>query len=469
MSELVPFLGRFHPLLVHFPIALLVAGAAAAGWCAWRARRGLRAPLRAAVEPLLWLGALGAVLAAGTGLLLGAGEGYGGAAYEGHRAAGLAVAVSAVLAAAVVRLAARRPSRSTRVASGVLLAHTLVALTTAGHLGATLTHGEAYLTQRAPEPARALLARLGLAPPAAARTAADQAFPYDALVEPVLRARCAGCHGDGVAQGGLRLDSADGLRAGGQHGPVLAPGRPVASELLRRVALPATDSRAMPPGGRRPVTAGEGALLRWWIEAGAPFDRRLAELELPPEVRAIVEAQLGPLAAGGPTLPRVDVPEPDPRALGALAAGGVSVRPIAAGLHFVDVRAGRAGAAFGDAGLSGLQPIAPQVAWLSLAGTGVTDAGLATVATLPNVVRLDLARTAVTDAGLAQLARLAQLESLNLYGTRVGDAGLQRLAGVKTLRSLFVWQTAVTPAGVERLRSALPRLRVDTGAAPAGE
>lgn len=75
------------------------------------------------------------------------------------------------------------------------------------------------------------------------------------------------------------------------------------------------------------------------------------------------------------------------------------------------------------------------------------------------VTRLDLRRTGVTDTGLAQLASLQRLEYLNLYATRVTDAGLPHLAALKRLRSLYTWQTTVTEAGQKQLRTILPHLQ----------
>ena len=78
-------------------------------------------------------------------------------------------------------------------------------------------------------------------------------------------ARCVSCHGPDSAQGGLRLDSADAIARGGDSGLVLAAGHPDRSELLRRIRLPPSHKDAMPPRGRRPVTASESALLAWWV------------------------------------------------------------------------------------------------------------------------------------------------------------------------------------------------------------
>ena len=70
-------------------------------------------------------------------------------------------------------------------------------------------------------------------------------------------------------KGGLRLDSYAGITRGGEDGPIVAPWHPEKSELLRRVTLPPDDDDFMPSGGKKALTAGEIALLRVWIAAGA--------------------------------------------------------------------------------------------------------------------------------------------------------------------------------------------------------
>ena len=458
------FLGRFHPLLVHFPIALLVAAGGLEAWVSWRERRGKPTLLRPATGPLLALAAACAVVAATAGYLLGASGGFAGEAYEKHRWLGFSLAGSAVATAAASFAGKHRPGRAARIVYVVLLGATLALLVGTGHAGGALTHGEGYLTRDAPAPVRALVDRFF---PAAATAAGppEQRVAYAALVEPILRARCVACHGAVKAQGGLRLDGPEGIHKGGEHGPVLSAGRATASEMMRRIWLPASHRDAMPAGGRPPVTAAEGVLLRWWIDQGASFEAKLRDLEVGRDVRDTIEATLGKLAPGGPRLPPVAVAAPDPGAIAAAEAQGLSVRPIAAGIPFVSVRV-RNARGLDDTRTGALRALAPQVVWLDLGGTPVTDAGLAVVSRLPHLVRLDLGRTTVTDAGLVHLEKLAYLESLNLYGTRVGDAGLAHLEGLRNLRSLYVWGTAVTPSGTDRLKATLRDLRIEEGLAP---
>jgi uncharacterized membrane protein len=474
LIDLAPFVGRFHPLLVHFPIGILLLAVAmqlVAVVAAWRRRA---APFSdRAIAIVLGCGAAGAVAAATTGYLLGGSGGYTGETFERHETLGIGVAILSCLAA-LVALMRLRPENFWRVGfwRGVYaaaLAGVFVMLTWAGHLGATLTHGEGYLTEHAPAPLRAVLARLGVEvamPASAARPSVEEALVFASLVEPVLRARCVQCHGAAKTEGGLRLDGPDGLRKGGKSGPAFVAGQAVKSELVRRIWLPASHADVMPPRGHRAPTPAEASLIRWWIDRGAKFDQKVVEaeeeIEIPPDVRPAIEEILGPIPIdlGGPTLPKVKVAPASPAALANVRATGVSIVPLSADTPFVQVHCTNVRATFGDAQLAALEAIGPQILWLDVSGTQITDAGLATVGKFPNLTRLHLNRTAITDAGITHLARLSHLESVNLYGTKITDAGLASLSGLGSLRALYVWQTGVTTQGIDRLKASLPQLVV---------
>jgi hypothetical protein len=86
----------------------------------------------------------------------------------------------------------------------------------------------------------------------------------------ILTASCLKCHGPTRQKGGLRFDSRAGLLGKGDSGsPAVTPGKPSASEMIRRVT--ATDAEVrMPPGDAR-LTGAQVAVLRKWIEAGAAW------------------------------------------------------------------------------------------------------------------------------------------------------------------------------------------------------
>jgi cytochrome c553 len=86
-------------------------------------------------------------------------------------------------------------------------------------------------------------------------------------VQPILRKRCAGCHGASMQSNGLRLDDGAAAIKGGYSGPAIVKGKSAESKLIERV----TSTKAgvmMPPAGPR-LTEAEVAVLRAWIDAGA--------------------------------------------------------------------------------------------------------------------------------------------------------------------------------------------------------
>ncbi len=106
-----------------------------------------------------------------------------------------------------------------------------------------------------------LPAELGDAPPA---------VPVDYVrdVKPILAQNCVKCHGPDKRRNGLRLDTAAGARKGGESGPAVVPGDSAKSRII--LAVTGADGvKPMPPSGT-PLGAAQVAVLKAWIDAGAP-------------------------------------------------------------------------------------------------------------------------------------------------------------------------------------------------------
>jgi hypothetical protein len=105
----------------------------------------------------------------------------------------------------------------------------------------------------------------------AAEDAAGREF-FEAKIRPVLVERCYECHSAQAKRlkGGLRLDTRDAAREGGNTGPAVVPGKPDESLLLQAIAY--TDDFAhMPPKGKLPDSV--IADFRKWVVMGAPDPR----------------------------------------------------------------------------------------------------------------------------------------------------------------------------------------------------
>ncbi len=114
--------------------------------------------------------------------------------------------------------------------------------------------------------AAALAAPAGPAPGQAPGPTDEQAAFFEKKIRPVLAAQCYGCHSGKVKEpkGGLALDTPAAIRRGGASGPLLVPGRPEESLLVRALRH---EGLKMPPG--KPLPAGAIADFEQWIRTGA--------------------------------------------------------------------------------------------------------------------------------------------------------------------------------------------------------
>lgn len=452
----VLFLGRFHPLVVHFPIALLLVAMLIE---AFSARSERVASVRGAVPFILLIGAISALASVVLGYLLSLAGGYDDGLLSLHMWLGLAVTTLAFVLVVLSSIS----SISERFFRGCLYALGVLVIV-AGHFGGTLARGSGYITYYLPE---TLKYWVGIDNARAAGLIAnvDSALVYTDLIQPVLNRRCVKCHGAEKSRGDLRLDTEEGLERGGRDGIVLVAGNPSQSEILRRITLPPYDEDVMPPDGEPPLDVGETELIRWWIQNGASFDVRAGDLgENPSAVETYLARIAAPREPTRSGIYALDVPYADTAVIAELRRSGPSISQAAADAPFLFVSASTLRDRFTDTELERLVDVAPQVARLDIGHTAVTSEGLALVRRMPHLTHLHLENTSIGDDALAHLRDLEHLEYLNLYGTAVTDAGMEHLADLSSLRSVYLWQSAVTETGADRLQAAIPGIRVNMGA-----
>ena len=207
----------------------------------------------------------------------------------------------------------------------------------------------------------------------------------------IFEAHCVDCHNPGKMKGDLRLDTYEGVLAGGQSGAVVVPADPGSSELLKRLHLPLEDKQHMPPKGRAPLTDDQIAVLEWWIEAGAPNHDTLRTLKAPAEIRVVFSRTLPERERRAvEELQSRQASEYEATLAGLRASIPGSLRAILPGERDLEYTAAIAGATFKDAELQQLGSVGNDLFWLDLSRTGITDAGLKVLAKMPNLERLDL-------------------------------------------------------------------------------
>ncbi len=290
MEDFIYFLGRFHVLILHVPVGVLMLAVGLEVLARWPRLFSAenRSPLEPAM-PLVWgFGALAAIATVALGYMHASEPGFTGEGVTHHRWAGTALAFTAVL---IWAWRGDAPKSFAKIwPLGMLAVVTLLIVT--GHYGGLLTHGPDYLTEFAPGSLRSHGAVAG----ASARpkvTDLAKADIYLDVVAPLLATKCSACHNEDKRRGGLSLASYPALRQGGESGEAISPGNPGKSELYRRITLPSSAEGYMPKNHKSPPSAADIEVLRWWIEIGAPDKGKVGELRPPPAVADDLKQVLG--------------------------------------------------------------------------------------------------------------------------------------------------------------------------------
>jgi uncharacterized membrane protein len=430
-ASLAQFIGRFHLLTVHLPIALvlLVPVLELAG-------RNPRFPnLRSSVDFLWPLAILSSLAAATLGWCLARSGGYSGRLVTQHMWGGVSLAAACLLCWML-----RGYFQAPRLAYPLALLATVGLVSWTGYRGGQLSQGENHLTEYMPAGLRQLV---GLSSASTPLPRSNPAYFYGAHVEPIFITHCDSCHGPDKQKGRLRLDTYESLMRGGKHGPAIKAGNAKGSELLRRVTLSSSDDDAMPPQGKRPLNANEVKLLELWIAAGASST-------LPAD--GIKGAPVNEAPVAEVTFPEID-PAAVTKSRAPLAQQVIQLQQRFPGLleyesrgsAYLAMDASALGPKFGDDDLAALKPVSAQIVLADLSRTAITDRSAPLLAAMKRARVLRLTETKITDAGVASLGGLDQLESLDLYGTAVTPACLKVAESLPKLRHLYAGATKIPP------------------------
>jgi hypothetical protein len=162
------------------------------------------------------------------------------------------------------------------------------------------------------------------------------AAPGARSAEAILRAACESCHGSNKQKAKLRVDSRDALLRGGKSGPAVVPGRPNDSELIRRIRLPLSDEKHMPPDDEPQLSAQDVAMLSAWVR-GLSNDGASAAARPAAATRASADAAgVAPESAGSTAEPAATAEAPAETPETQVAATAFGAEPAGAGAEVAE-------------------------------------------------------------------------------------------------------------------------------------
>ncbi|UFH56981.1 c-type cytochrome domain-containing protein [Spirosoma sp. KNUC1025] len=448
---LQPF-GRMHPLLLHFPIVILLLAVVMEAYRFNRPGPTANAESRPSDIPefyrtlstnLLLVGSLLAAVTVIMGLFLSKEDGYTGSVVQWHKWTGVAVFF---IAAAIYWGRTKTWYSPTLAVSGAALMSTV--LIGAGHYGSVITHGEDFILAPVTQHNKSEPVDL------------QQAVIFDNVIKPIFEQKCTSCHNPDKLKGELALTDAASIQKGGKSGKLFVAGKPEISLLLKRIHLPVDEKKHMPPSGKAQLSAFEINLLSAWVRSRAEFNRKVVDLPPTDSLRMLAMTLFKPTEQAEPAYAFDAADEETVRKLN---TDYRTIAPLAKESPALAVNLYNK-ATYSPDQLQELSPIKQQVVSLNLNKMPVKDADLKYVSQFENLQKLDINFTDITGKGLKELIPLKHLESIALSGTKTSFADLRsQIGGFKNLKSIALWETGLTDAEIRQLQKANPRIQFIAG------
>lgn len=432
-------LGRMHPMLLHFPIVLLLVSLIME-FLQFNIKEDSRAFYQSITSKIMFSGILLAAITVIMGIFLSLEDSYeGGDVLNWHKWSGVSIVFLASLI--FIFRATNWYKGAVSKAAAIILSFSIIL---AGHFGAVLTHGENFVL----EP----VTKSQLVP-------IEQALVYDHVIQPIFQEKCVSCHSDEKLKGKLKLTDSASIMKGGKTGKLFVPGDPKVSLLLERIHMPLSNKKHMPPSGKPQLSPEEVRILFNWIKDRPDFKKRVLDLPVTDSIRILAAARLQPAVK---VEDEYDFAAADEESIEDLnnfyrMVSPVSMESPALAVSFFSK------SAYNSKSLEELSEIKEQIVSLRLSRMPVKDGDLDFISKLKELRKLDLNFTDINGSGLKDLSALKKLQVLSLSGTKVKLQHLLPLISNKNLRELSVWNTSLTEKDILQLKKANSSLNIITG------
>jgi uncharacterized membrane protein len=442
------FIGRFHPLVVHLPIGFLLLAVIFYFLSFFESLKSLKN----SVIYILFFGAVSALISVVVGLLLASKGGYNIEVLGWHKWLGITLVIISFSLWAWFKW-----GNKNKFITSSLMATVLLLITITGHLGGTLTHGDRYVYEYAPDFIRdQFLTNNGIVLNQLPKDA-DSIVLYADLIRPVFNQKCISCHNNNNRSGGLNLTHLDSLLQGGDNGDVVIAGNVLKSEIFKRVTMNPNDRKYMPPNGT-PLSYTEILILQEWISKDLDTALAISDDKLSAELKSQLAFSFGLDTRKKSFIEKLKLPIIDKEVLDKIRSNGFTVKKLVDDSNLLDIKSKDS---VSLESLAVLNQVKEHIIWLDLNGSSIADAHLKTIANFGNIVSLDLHNNPITS--VEALANLQHLEVLNLHTTKLTDKMLSPIETFPALKSVYLWQTEATEQAVDSLRNLRPDLDVNFG------
>ena len=416
LFEIVKYLGKFHPLVLHLPIGSLLMT-----FLLFVISKLQKSSLDKAIRIGVDFSFLGALTATILGYFLSLDDTYDIENLKSHLFAGL---ITLFLTFSLC-ISHRLQGKENLFIS--LFVMTLIALSITGHKGAMITHGEDYLVPEAffEEPKVEKLK--------------DSIHLYEKVVSVILEDKCVSCHNASKSKNNLRLDSYDLMMEGGNLGSLFDVDQPEKGLLVKYISLPMEDKLHMPPKNKAQLSDNEKWLLNHWVNSGAYKKSTYTKIDdgdlLKKQLISFLGLEKKVKQARGDVLAK-------------LVAMGFRINANAIGDNLLKAKFIKN--KLKSEHIKALTKIKQQLVELDLSNSSFNDEMASTLADFQNLRVLRLDRTAISDKTLSYLHG-SELKVLNICNTSVTFSGVSSLLKYTNLKKIYAWNTSIKDEGKTQL------------------
>jgi len=423
----VQVFGRMHPLILHFPVVLLVF------YILWQLRfirKFQTEQSKSIAEILLLAAAASAAVTALFGLLLSKEEGYDPDALAFHKYTGVSLSFVSFIWCVLIK-----KFDKVKIANAIMSLVVFALLLITGDLGAGITHGKDYLI--APilpkqEPRQVAL---------------EDAVVFTDMVQPILQSKCISCHNNKKAKGELIMETPAQILKGGKDGKLWDSIDVDASLLLKRIHLPEEDEKHMPPQGKPQLSQQEMNILYYWLKDSSNFTIKVTDLPTTDTLRMMALAIFKTNVEE-----KYEFAAADEKTVKQLSNNNRVIVPLALNSPALAVDFYNS-QNYDAQSLKDLLKLKEQVVSINLAHMPAMDDDVATLAQFINLRKLNLNFSKVTGKSIGQLNKLANLKELSLSGTDINLNDLNVLHSFPKLKDVYVWNTPITDEAAKNIKA----------------
>lgn len=426
LPNIIAWLGRWHPVILHFPIVLLALAIF------------LGLSKKNVPQLLLMVTTISALVTAISGFFLGAEISVKGDLLLRHQWLGTGVALLTVVWFWILRNN-REYKSIVKIIQIVLIG--LILLT--GHFGGMLTHGEDFLSLPTSNESDRI---------------PENPLLYEHVVDRILKDNCVSCHNPNKKKGQLVMTGLSEIIKGGEVGNTIIPNNPDESEMIKRLHLPLENEEHMPPDGKNPLSENEIQILERWIALGALDTLRLNHLPRTEPLGDLVREIMEP----DPMTKWSALPKVADSTILNLSSDYINITRVASNSEAIKVNVFLS-PDHSPKSITDLKRITNNIVEMDLSGIPIGLPESEMIAACANLEWLELDRTTITDEELEKLRDLKKLRLLKIYETNITDKSISVFKRLSNLKSLYLWRTSIGSEALDKFLKERSDIDIDIG------